>query len=310
MAGLAYRRFLQAVPVLFGITVLSFVLIHLAPGDPVRTALGYQVPDATIRAARHSLGLDQPLLTQYLHFLGGAVRLDFGTSLLDKRDVAGIIGPRVLPSLYLIAYSIVVALAIALPLGIVAALKRDTWVDHLVRVVTMISYAMPQFWLALILVLILSVKLGLFPIVGYGDTPLEHLRSLTLPAATIGISIAPLLVRSLRVGLIEGLSSDFVVAARARGLGTRRIVLHHVLRNSLLSVLTVLGVVIGLLMGATVVVENVFSIPGVGSQLVRSVSQRDYSVVQALTLLIGVFVVVVSLVIDVLYGVVDPRVRA
>ena len=303
------RRILEVIPVIFGITVVCFALLHLIPGDPARTQLGPRAPQSAVDELRHTYGLDQSVVTQYLHFLKDAASLSFGKSFQTQQPVSGIIGPRVLPSVFLILYGLLLAVLIAFPLATLSAVKRDHWQDHAIRVFTTAAFAMPAFWLGLLLSLIFGLQLGWFPTSGYGDTTWEHFKGLTLPAVTLGLFLAVPLLRSLRTTLIDNLSAEFTEAVRARGLSAPRVVLKHVMRNSLTSTITLLGLFVAVLLSATVVVENVFSIPGLGSLLVASVATRDYPVVQSITLLFGVTTVIVSLLTDVLYAVVDPRVR-
>jgi peptide/nickel transport system permease protein len=309
MSQFLRRRLLEVIPVLIGITLVAFAVIHLVPGDPVRILLGPRATPGAVAALSSQLGLDKSLPSQYWDFVSGAVTLSFGESFRFRQPVSEVIGPRILPSLYLIVYSLVVALLIAVPLAIASARRRDGWPDQLVRLFTTTTFAMPSFWLGLLLVLIVGVNLGWLPTSGYGDTAFEHFKSLTLPAITVALWIAAPLLRSLRTSLIDNLDAEYTEATRARGLSERRVLLKHVMRNSVISTVTLLSLLVGVLLSGTVVVENVFSIPGLGSLLVGSVTARDYTVVQALTLLFGFTVVFVSLATDLLYAAIDPRVR-
>jgi len=297
------------IPVVIGITVAAFAIIHLVPGDPALSILGYHATPQAIARLHHQWGLDRPFLTQYWNFVSGAARGDFGTSTAANEPVSAILGRRLGPSLLLVGFSLFTAVLFAVPLALVAALRRGTWIDHAIRVLTTVTFVMPAFWLGLVLVQIFSLRLGLLPTSGYGDTFVEHLRSLVLPAVTVGLWLAPLLLRLLRSSVIETLQTEYIEAARVRGLSSARILGKHVMRNSATSTMTVLGILAGVLLSATVVVENVFSIPGLGSLLVSSVSARDYSVVQALTMVFGLAVVISSLLTDIAYGLLDPRVR-
>jgi peptide/nickel transport system permease protein len=303
------KRLLEVVPVLIGITFVSFAILHLVPGDPVRLQLGTRATDQAVASLRTELGLDRSMLVQYWDFLKGAATFSFGDSIQTRQSVGDIVGPRILPSVLLISYALAVGLVLAVPLATLSALRRDRWQDHLVRLFTTSAFAMPSFWLGLLLTLVIGVKLGWLPTSGYGQTALEHVKGLTLPAITVGLFLAGPLLRSLRTTLIDNLGAEYTEAARARGLSAPRVILKHVMRNSLMSTVTLLSLFVGLLLSATVVIENVFSIPGLGSLLVSSVSSRDYPVVQALTLLFGVTTVVVSLVTDIAYAAIDPRVK-
>jgi peptide/nickel transport system permease protein len=303
------RRIAQSILVLFAVTLISFSLIHLVPGDPVRLMLGTRATDEAIAILREQLGLDKPLPQQYFEFVVNAARLDFGTSLFLRTAIGPLILARAKNSAGLLIYSIVVSLLIAVPLAILAAVRRNRPADHLVRLFTTITFAMPAFWTALLLVLIFSIRLDLFPTSGLGEGLAQYTLSLTLPAITIGFYLAPVLLRSLRASLIETLSAEYVEAARARGLNERRVLFKHVLRNSLIAMITVLGVNIGFLISGAVVIENVFAISGLGSLMVTSIIARDYPVIVALTLVFGAIVIFVNLLVDLSYAILDPRIR-
>ncbi|HUE28664.1 MAG TPA: ABC transporter permease [Solirubrobacteraceae bacterium] len=303
------RRLPQSLLVLLGVSLVAFALIHLVPGDPARISLGARAPEQAVLAARRALGLDKPLPTQYWDFISGAVHGNFGYSLIEHTSVGSLVGPRIVPSLLLLAYATILSILLALPLGIVSAVRRDRIPDHVIRVVTMVTFAMPAFWLALVLVELLALRAHVFPVSGYGGGFATKLRDLTLPALTITLYLTPMLVRTLRSSVIDVLGSDFVEAARARGLSERRVILKHVLRNASIATVTVLAVNLGFLISGTVVIEVVFDIPGLGSLIVSAVQQRDFPLVQALTLIFGFIVIVVNLLADVAYAVIDPRVR-
>ena len=303
------RRLLHTVPVIVGITLASFILIHLVPGDPVRIMLGGKAPKERIAEIDHQLNLDRPLPQQYLSFVGGATHGDLGESIILRRPVANVISERLAPSLFLLGYGTLVGVLLALPLGIASALRRNRALDHGIRLLTLVAFAMPSFWLGLILIRKFSLDLGWFPVSGYGSGFVGHVRSLTLPAITIGLFLTSMLVRSLRSSLIDILGLEYVEAARARGLGRTRVVLKHSLRNALIPTITILAVNLGWLIGGAVVVERVFDIPGLGQLLVESIFTRDFPVIQALTLVFGLMVVCINLLSDLSYALVDPRVR-
>jgi peptide/nickel transport system permease protein len=303
------RRCLQAVPVLVGITLAAFLLIHLVPGDPAHIILGARATPSAIAELNHRLGLDRSLISQYGHFIGGAVHFDFGESIKQNTAIGPLIGERITVTLLLLLYAVVVSIVVAVPLAIASALRRNRLLDHAIRLFSMVTFAMPSFLLGLLLILFFSLKLHWLPTAGYGEGFGEHLRSLTLPSVTVGLYLAPILLRTLRVGIIETLGTEFVEAARARGLSEPRVVLKHVLRNSLISTVTVLGLNVGFLLSGLVIIENVFALPGMGSELVNSILSRDYPLIQALTLVFGVAVVAINLLTDVLYARLDPRVR-
>jgi peptide/nickel transport system permease protein len=295
--------------VIVGITLASFVLIHLVPGDPIRIMLGGKATKEHVAEVSHELKLDRPLPVQYLTFVGGAAHGDLGESIILQRPVSGVVSERIGPSLFLLTYATLIGVALALPLGIVSALRRNRTVDHGIRLLTLVAFAMPSFWLGLILIRTFSLNLGLFPVSGYGSGFFGHIHSLTLPALTIGLFLTSMLVRSLRASLLDVFSEEFVEAARARGLPESRVVLKHSLRNALIATLTVLAVNIGWLIGGAVVIEKVFDIPGLGQLLVDSIFTRDFPLLQGLTLVFGLLVIAINLLSDLAYAVIDPRVR-
>ncbi len=255
------------------------------------------------------MGLDRSLPAQYWSFLTHALRLNFGFSALQQSSVGSLLWPRLGSTLLLTAYATVVSVLLAVPLAVASALQRNRLVDHLIRLVTMVTFAMPAFWLGLVLILLLAVKLAAFPASGYGMGFLGHLQSLTLPALTLGLGLAPLVLRTLRGSLVDTLGSEFVEAACARGLSESRIVTRYVLRNSLVASVTVVGINVGYIVSIVVVVENVFALPGLGSLLVTSVQNRDFPVVQGIALVLGTVVVMVNLITDLGYSLLDPRIR-
>jgi peptide/nickel transport system permease protein len=309
MTAYLARRVLHALLVLLIVTLAAFLLIHLVPGDPVRITLGAHAPPAAVERVRHQLGLDRSLLSQFGSFLGGVVQGDFGTSINLQRPVSAVIGPRIGPSIFLLVYGTLISLLVAVPLGIFSALYRNRPADHGIRVIATVGLAMPSFWFGLLLVEVFSLHLGLLPVSGYGTGFFGHLESLTLPAITIGIYLAPLIIRTLRSSLIETLSADFITSARARGFGETRVIGKHALRNALIATITILAINIGYLISGSVVIENVFGIPGLGSLLVSTIQMRDFPTITALTLLFGALVTLVNLLADLSYAVVDPRVR-
>ncbi len=308
MLAFLRRRLIQMVPVLFGISVITFFMIHLIPGDPARNMLGPRATPERVAELRHDLGLDRPLLVQYGYFLADVVRADLGTSLYYRQSVRPLVLERLPATVFLIAYSAVLALLIALPLGILAAVKRNTWLDQMIRTIFLVTLAMPAFWLGILFILFLGLRLDLFPIGGYGETLPGHLHHLFLPSLTIALSLSPLLIRSLRTSMIGNLRAQYVTTARAKGLTEGAIVAMHILRPSLISTVTVLGVNLGFLIGSTVIVETVFAIPGLGFMMVSSIQARDYPVIQAVTLVLAVLVILVNLLTDLTYAVLDPRV--
>ncbi len=302
------NRLLQMMPVVFGISLVGFFAIHLVPGDPIQIMMHGHASPETVAAARAQLGLDRPLLEQYGRFLKLAVTGDFGQSIIQKQAVGSIVGERVLPTVLLLLCSTVLAILLALPLSLVSARYSDRLVDHAIRIGGMVGFAMPPFWVGLLLMLFFGLYLGWLPVSGLGDDFADRARHLFLPSATIALFLAPILVQSLRSAMLEVMTSDYIEVARAKGLTPRRILLKHVLRNALIPVITILAVNIGWLLSGAVIVEYVFSYPGLGSLLVRAVSYRDYPIIQGLSIVFGVLVILVNLIADLSYILVDRRV--
>jgi peptide/nickel transport system permease protein len=303
------RRLAQLIPVVFGITLVLFFMLRLIPGDPASVMLGERATDAAVQRLNHELGLDKPIYVQYGYFLRDLATLNLGTSIKFQIPVATLLGPRLLVSLSVVGVTLVLTLAMALPLGVLAALKKDSLVDNVVRSIFVVLMLMPSFWVGILLIIFFSVQLGLFPVSGYGSGLLDTLHHLFLPALTIALSITPVLVRALRSSILDALSADYVRTARAKGMRERAVITGHVLRNALIPAITLLGLSIGGLMGGTVILEKVFSLPGAGALLIDSIGARDYPVVQAATLIFATLVILVNLFTDIVYSFLDPRVR-
>jgi peptide/nickel transport system permease protein len=304
-----FWRLLQIVPVIIGVSVIVFLLVRLIPGDPATAALGSRATPELIEQARSQLHLDEPLWKQYLDFVIGALHGNFGVSYFYESSVWSIVIPRVPVTIELIVYSSLLALLITFPMSIVAAVKRGRATDQVIRVAFTTALGIPTFWLGLLLALYLGVRVKLFPIAGSGSGGLDTVYHLTLPALTIAISMSPLLVRALRSSLIEVMSSDFLTTGRASGLRGRFLLPSYMLRNSILPLITVFSINLGWLIGGTVIVEQIYAIPGLGSLLINSISTRDYSIIQLVTLVLALFVIVANLLTDLAYVFFDPRVE-
>lgn len=303
------RRLLQTVPVIFGITLIAFFMLRLIPGDPAAQMLGARAAtQENIATVRHQLGLDQPLLVQYLNFLKGILRGDLGQSFFYKTPVVPLVMERVPVSVGLVLYASLISLLLTFPIAFIAALNKDRPIDHLIRGTFLITLGMPSFWVALMLMLIFSIKLDIFPISGKGQNLAENLFFLFLPALTISVAMSPMLIRSLRSSLIDMLQAPHVDFARAKGLPYRTVMVRHVLRNSLISTVTVLGVNMGWLIGGTVIVETVFAVPGLGALMINAIFARDYPLVQVITLVFALLIVAINLLTDLSYSLLDPRV--
>ncbi len=303
------RRLLQAVPVLFGVSVLIFFMIHLVPGDPAQAMLGTRSTPELVHALHERWGLDRPLTTQYWLFLERVAHGDTGKSLFFDVSTRSLVEGRIGVTLQLLALAAILAVLITVPLAILAATGPNSPRDQVVRVVPLVGLGMPSFWVGILLLLVFGLDLGWFPVGGYGGDFKEHLHSLFLPALTIALAMSPILIRSLRASMIEVLDADFVSAARAKGLAERLVIRRHVIRNAVIPTVTLLGVNIGFLVGGTLIVEKVFALPGLGALMIDSIVNRDFPVVQGITIVFALLVVVVNLVTDLVYSLLDPRVR-
>lgn len=302
------KRLLQILPVLFGIALVVFLVVRLIPGDPARIMLGTRATEERLVALREQLGLGLPIWEQFLRFLGNLVQGNLGTSLVYRRDVMEVILERLPPTIFLIGFAVLLSIAICLPLAIWAALREKRWPDHTVRIVSTLILAMPGFWVGLNLLILFGVVFPIFPIAGYGDDFVDRVWHLFLPALTIALGLAPILTRTLRASLIETLQASHVQFARTKGLAESKLLRRHVLRNGLVATVTILGVNIGWLLGGSVVVEMVFSIPGIGALIVSSITARDYPMIQGIALVFGLMVILINLVTDIVYSLLDPRV--
>ena len=292
------------VPVLFGVATLVFSLIHLIPGDPAQAMLGETAPQADVDELRRRLGLDRPLLEQYATFLSGAVRGDLGTSLRTGEPVVAQVASRIPATAELAAAAMFVALLIALPLGIAAAVWRGTAIDTAATAVALTGVSVPNFWLGPLLAIVFAIELGWLPVSGRGT-----LAHLVLPAISLGGALAAILARMTRATLLEELREPYVQAARGRGASRARAVLRHAFRNSLIPIVTLLGLQFGAVLTGAVITETIFAWPGIGRLLVQSIGFRDYPLVQGCILFIAVTYVAVNLLTDLVYGVLDPRIR-
>ena len=303
------KRLVALIPVLLGISFIVFFLIRLIPGDPAATLLGsHATPDA-VRELRTQLGLTEPLWSQYLTFLGHLLQGNLGYSYVYDSPVGGLIGTSLPVTIWLLVSGTVFTLLIAVPLAVLAAARRNGIADNIIRAVPVVGLGLPAFWLGIMLILIFGLKLGVLPVAGFGETLGAHLESMVLPGITIALTLSPILIRSLRASMIDVLSSDYIVTAHAKGISTSRVVLGHALRNAAVSSITVLGVNIAYLTGSTLVVERVFSLPGIGQQMINSILGRDFPTVQGITLIFAIMVVVVNLLTDVTHAALDPRVK-
>jgi peptide/nickel transport system permease protein len=302
------RRLVHMVPVLFMITLFVFFMVRLVPGDPATVMLGQRATPERVAALKKALKLDKPYWTQYATFMRNLAKGDLGESVRRREPVRDIVIDRAKPTLFLTLYAMLLSVAITVPLATWAALRKGRLADQVVRVFMVLSLGMPAYWIGMMLLQFFAVRFKVFPVAGWGDGFFGHVRSLFLPALSLALAIASLMIRSLRNSILETLEADYVRTARAKGLGTSRIVIWHVLRNSALSTITILGINFCFLVGGTTIIESIFAIPGMGQLIVRAIFDRDYPVIQGITLAIGILVLLINLLTDLSYAILDPRV--
>ncbi|MBV9542977.1 MAG: ABC transporter permease [Chloroflexi bacterium] len=297
------RRLILLVPLLFGASVLVFLTMRLIPGDPARLALGAEATEDQVQLMRRQWGLDQPLPVQYVYWIGHALQGDWGRSTVSRVPATEEIANRLPATLRLAALSIVFAIVLGIGFGLLAAVRHNTWLDRASMVMALLGICTPSFWLGLMLILVFSVWLGWFP--SFGQDGLDHL---VLPSLTLGAAAAALIARVTRSSLLEVLGADYLKTARAKGLAEHIIITRHALKNALIPVLTLLGLELGGLLTGAIVTETVFAYPGIGLLLISSIGNRDFAVVQPALLLFALQFVLINLLVDVLYAVVDPRI--
>jgi peptide/nickel transport system permease protein len=307
---LAYivRRLIHMIPVLFLITLFIFALVRLVPGDPASAMLGDRATPERVALLNRSLKLDRPYYVQYLAFMKNLLKGDVGESIRKREPVRDILFQRMQPTIFLALYTILLTVVISVPLATIAALNKGRLADQIVRVYVVLSIGLPVYWVGMMLLQFFAVKHRVFPVAGWGNGFFGHLEALFLPALGLALSLSSLMIRSLRNSILETLEADYVRTARAKGLAGRHIFVWHVLRNSALSTVTILGINFAFLMGGAVITESIYSIPGLGQLIVRAIFDRDYPIIQGVTLAIGIIVLLATLLTDVVYVLLDPRV--
>src|SRR5690625_4088605 len=306
------KRILSLIPVLFVVSIVIFMLVHITPGDPASVMLGVDATQEQLAELRQEMGLDLPIYQQYFNWVGGVFQGDFGVSYFMKEPVTQSIFSHIGPTLSLAIIAQTITILIAVPLGIAAANRRGTMADQSIMGVSLLGMSIPSFLLGLFLILLIGVKLGWLPVAGY--QPLSsglwnHIKYLIMPAISLGAIQAALVARMTRTSMLEVLNTNFIKTAQAKGVKKRAIVYKHALRNAFLPILTVIGQTFGVLVAGAVVTETIFNIPGIGQLIINSVERRDYAVIQGVVLFVTLSYVLINLVIDLLYGFVDPRVR-
>ena len=326
------RRIIGAIPVVLGISFLVFLLMHLAPGDPVSLLLGEDATAAEIQRTRHEWGLDQPLLVQYWEFLSHAARGDFGNSLKFGEPVTKLVFERLPATIELAFASLLVSILISIPIGVYSAIKHDSLLDHAGMGLALVGVSLPNFWLGIMLIYFLGGQLNLLPVAGRIDYGIQlepvtrlylvdsliagnfaafwsALRHLLMPAVTLGTSLAAIVTRITRSSVLEVMRQDFITTARAKGLSERSVVWRHMLRNAMITIITILGLQLGALLNGSVITETVFSFPGIGDLLIQAIALRDYRLAQGLILFFAMIYFAVNLLVDLLYMLVDPRIK-
>lgn len=305
------RRTCTALITVFLVATITFFILRMIPGDPVQLIVGLEAPEERVQEVRALLGLDRPLHQQYLLWLKDVCVLDFGRSLRSNERVLTLLLQRLPVTFWLASSALLIALAVALPLGIMAALRPWSWIDVASLLIGQLGLAVPSFWLGILLMLLFSVNLQWFPLIGYvplSENPLEWFRHLALPAFALGGIRTAILTRMVRISMLEELSKDYVTVARSKGLRETVVVLHHTLRNALLPVLTIAGMQFGYLLGGAIIIEQIFSLPGVGRLLLTAIANRDFPVVQGGVVFLAIVFTSLNTMIDLVYGLLNPKI--
>ncbi len=306
------KRILSVIPVLIIVSIVIFSLVHLVPGDPAASMLGDMASAEDIAALHKRLGLDEPLVKQYFVWIANIFHGDLGDSVANHQTVASMIVSHLMPTVHLTIYAMLIAAAIAIPLGMLAASRKGSAADHTVTGLSLLGISLPSFLLGLFLILVFAVHFRLFPVSGYTEVKdgfWKHVKSLTLPAVALGFMNAALMMRMTRASMLEVLNSDYIRMAKAKGVRGFFIITKHAFKNTLVTIITVFSQSLVQSLSGAAVIESLFAIPGLGQLMVNSVGRRDYYVIQAIVLLIAVFNVAINMIADILYGIVDPRVR-
>ncbi|MEI4488804.1 ABC transporter permease [Frigidibacter sp. MR17.14] len=312
MMGFVTKRVLSAVPVLLMVVVIVFLVLRLSPGDPAAMIAGPNATGEQLAQLRESMGLNRPLLEQFFLWFGDILRGDFGTSLVSGKPVTALIGDRIGPTIWLSLVTIVIAVAVALPMGVIAAWQQGKWVDRLVMAGSVLGFSVPVFIIGYVMILVFARILGWFPVQGYKPPSAglwEFFSRLVLPSVALSFPYIALIARIVRTNVIEVMGEDYIRTARAKGQTERGVMTEHALRNAAVPIVTIIGVSIAMLISGVVVTESVFNIPGLGRLMLEAVLARDYTVIQAVILLFSTIYVFINLAVDLLYGVFDPRIR-
>jgi peptide/nickel transport system permease protein len=312
MLAFIVRRLLSTVMVMTTVAVFIFLLLHLSPGDPAAIIVGDNATQVQIDAVRKQLGLDDPLAVQFVRWVGGVLRGDLGISIFSHEPVNKLIGQRIEPTVSLAVTTLLLAVAIAVSFGVLAAWKAGTWIDRLVMVLSVVGFSVPVFVVGYLLIYLFSIKLGWLPVQGYAPIAeglVPWIRHLILPSIALGLAYVALIARITRTTMLDVLSEDYMRTARAKGVATGPMLMKHALKNAGVPIVTVIGIGVALLIGGVVITETVFNIPGVGRLVVDAISQRDYPIIQGVTLIFSGVYVIVNLIVDLSYTLIDPRIR-
>ncbi|HVB63681.1 MAG TPA: ABC transporter permease [Nitrolancea sp.] len=312
MVAFLFKRLLATIPTILLVTITVFMILRLTPGGPAVAMLGDQASPEAVAKLNHQLGLDKPLYIQYLRWLGSALHGDLGRSAFGNQPVTELIGQRIMPTLELSVLALIVSLLIGISAGVIAAVKRNTAVDAVASILAILGVSTPSFWLAILLVLVFSLKLSWLPALGY-VSPFSNLgtnlKDMLLPSVTLGVILAAVITRFTRASMLDSLYQDYVRTARSKGLEERTVVLRHALANAMIPIVTVVGLELGGLLSGAVIIETIFSLPGNGQLLVTAIFNRDFPVVQGLVVVIATVFILVNVVVDVVYALIDPRIQ-
>ena len=303
------KRLLFTIPLLLGIVLIVFLILEVTPGDPVRQIVGLRASEERLDEVREELGLDDPVGVQYGRYVAGVAGGDLGYSYKSRQSVASLIAERIPVTMWLLGFGLLFSLLLSTPLGIISALKQNRPIDHVIRGVGLVGLTMPSFWIGIMLILLVALPIGLFPVGGFGENTAEHLHSIILPAVTLAIAVAPIQIRAMRASVIGVMGSEYISTARSIGIPPRRLMRRFVVRNAAPPVIAILALDIGFLLFGAVVTETTFALPGIGQGLVLAARGRDIPSIQGYTLLFAVIVVAVYLIADILTAIVDPRVE-
>lgn len=312
MGGYLGRRLIQLIPVMWLVGTIVFVIFRLIPGDPAELRLGPEATEESLAALQRLMGIDKPLHEQYYTWILGLFQGDLGRSFLSEEPVLPLVLAKVPATAELAFLALLIGTLVGIPVGILSAVRQDSWVDNVARTVSLFGFSTPRYWLAIILVAVFSLKLDLLPVAGYvafSEDPIANLKFACLPAFTMGLPIAAVQVRFLRSSMLETIRQEYVLTARSKGITERVVILRHALRNALIPFISIVGLEVGALLGGSVIVEQIFSWPGIGWLVIQSITSRDYPVVQGAVLLSALIFVTINFLVDVLYAVIDPRIR-